>query len=540
MAVLGAAAIAAAGSAYAANRQRSAARDAARAASQPSLQTVDQTTTQTGWDPAQEYLRQALAATADQYNQGPILRDPRTGMPIVPGAGGGKPRGGGGNKPGRGAGGAGGPSPGSQSRGLANDLINLGRTGNPNVAAADAFAGRSLEEGSYGGNEVYKDLAGRLANADLDSGSNMLERFIQGGGAAPRPANDPNDPYAPRGGAYSVMSSGGLGGAQGAGGPAQTGPMITDQTRGGGLFNDWARGALSGNVLDPNDPVLKDYLDIIQREGQEEADAQLQDLADEYEGIGMYGGSGLALERGAARGRLTQGIADARTKALTGFRGQGLDYMGNAAGLVNQRDIAGSSLASSEREGAANRSAAGADAAAGRDAQLQIANRGLDLEAIQSYLQNNQFGLGTLADVGRGVSADRFGAIDSLGAIDDSRYRGLETAYGVSREQAQADAARQRRRAEIAFANAQAPGQHLDEYLDRLGFFNNAGGTTRTTGTTNTTNPAAAAPYIAARGPGALEAGLTAGAGVYFQGRAARQGAATAPPAGRRNVNYGG
>lgn len=540
--LVAAAAISAASSAYAANQQKKAASNAAKQAGKPSA--VDQTTTQTGWGPAQDQLQYALEQTRQLYDAGPALYgagagggkvqyETRPDGRVVPV--GGKPgKGGGGGKKKGGAGG-GKLTPKQQQQAIAGKITETAMAGSPNQKAADDYVGRVLQEGSIGGNEVNQDLYRRLAGSDLGKGENLLEGFLGGrysgggqgqGGSAPGVAQRPYS----GGSGYTRDSNGVL-----QGGPATAEGMIPDSTTSPGLFNDWAKEVLGGKYIDPNDPAMKDYLDMQQRRGQEALDAQLQDVGDEFEGVGMYGGSGLALERSLARSRGLQGIADERTAALMGYREQGLNLMGQTAGDVNQRDISAGQIASSEREGAANRFASARAGQAGLDAQLQIANRGMDLEAIQSYLQNNQFGIGQLAGLGNSVSADRMGALGAMKGLEDVRYGGLNNAFGVQGDLRKADASdaaaaaqARARQDQINFQNANAPSRHLDEYLNRLGFFNSAGGTTHTIGTN--TNPAAAAPYLANQGPSPVAAGLAAGAGTYFQGLAYQQPRQQPPP----------
>lgn len=551
-----AAGVAAAGTAYAANRQKKAAAQAAKAAGQPVESKWESTDTRTGWGPVQDDLTFAADEARRLYDAGPVLRGG--------GGGGGKGKKGGGGdsfggytaeqlkadpglagKLGAGAkakwdsfmaggGTKGAKKPASmetQNRQVAQKIIDTGLAGSPNQQAADDYLGRVYEEGGLGGNEVYQDLNERYAGASLDDSSDLIKKFLgekYGGEGAPAGGGGGQGGRNVRYG-YASNASGGAATSQ-----APGGGMITDQTAGSGLFSDWAKDALSGGILDPNDPDLKAYLDLQQREGQEELDAALQDVGDEFEGVGMYGGSGLALERALTRSKGQQAIGDERTKALMGYRGQGLDYMGNAASLVNQRDIAGSSLASEERMNRENaRASAGASGAA-LDAQLQIANRGLDLEAIQSFLQNQQFGLGELGKIGAGVSADRMAGFDALGAAEDLRYGGLGKAYGVSGDLAAKDAAKRARREALRFENAQAPGRHLDEYLNRLGFFNSAGGTTTSKGSGTNVDPGRGAGYQYG-GPSPGEAAIAAGLGTYFAGQANRGSAAPPPVPKNRN-----
>ncbi|HKV10717.1 MAG TPA: hypothetical protein VJ725_21430, partial [Thermoanaerobaculia bacterium] len=422
---------------------------------------------------------------------------------------------------GKGKGGNKGPSARDQNRSIGQQIIDTGRAGNPNLGAADDFIGRTLEEGGLGGNEVYQDLYGRLGNASLDDSTDWLEQFLTGEGGMGGGGEPVNRKASARYGSLAPGMSGG--------GAAFGGTGIGDSTRGGGLFNDWAKDVLGGKFIDPNDPVLKDYLDVIQRQGQEDLDAQLQDVADEFEGVGMYGGSGLALERALARSKGNQGISDARSKALYDFRGQGMDLMGLVGGQVNQRDISAADIAAQERSSANASAASAAASEAANRTQLQIANRGMNLDAIGMLMNNNQFGLEQLAGLGNSIARDRFGAVGAMADTDAARYGGLDRAYGVSRDMAQQDAADRRRAEERRYQNATAGSRHLDEYLNRLGFFNNAGGTT-----TSRTVGENVVPMTSYGGPDPVSAGLAAGLGTFFTGYGAYGGGQQQAPRGSR------
>lgn len=576
-AAITAAVIVAGGAAYAANKQRQAQAAAAKAAAAPSStnMTTTNTSTQTGWDPVQGDLDYARQAARNLYDAGPVLR---------PGGSAGKGGGGGGGSqdlsgvtvqngvPGvvgknntfqplgssaaakwmASQGGSGGTASGAPARGsnatqlqnAANKLIDAGNAGDPNLGAADKYIGDTLKD-PLAGNSVYADLNERLKGANLSGGNNLLGQFLgpnySADGSAPGGGSPAGGGGTPASGSVWTGNpgggSGGGGGWNNSGQGGSSGPMITDQSSGPGLYNDWAKAAMAGKYMDPNDPQLQDYLSMIQRQGQSDLDAQQQKVADEFEGVGAYGGSGLALQRALTSTKGNQQISDARTAALMGFRGQGMDVMNQAAAGVNQRDIAGSGLASNERIAEGNRSASSAANAASIASQSQIANRGLDLEGISAYLQNNQFGLSQLAGLGNSVSADKQGAVGLMSGLNqDVRYAGGDKAVGTAAGMADRDLAAQaranaqkQRQQEIDYQNRLAPGQSLDQYLNRLGFFNSAGGTSSTTSHTEGTgtNPAAAAPYLANQGPSPLAAGLMAGAGTYFQGQSNAAAAAT-------------
>lgn len=555
-AILAGAAIAAAGTAYAANQQRRSARDAARAASAPQTQTQDVTTTNTSSQQAgPAYVQDDFEFASNEarrlYDQGPVLRG---------GGGGGGGRGGGGGGQGdvvyqggvagvmskngkfqplgaaaqrKAAGGGGGgaaarPGMEAQNRQIGQRIIDQGLAGDPNQAAADAYVQDVLEPGSFGGNEVFADLNERYSNASLDEGNSLLMQFMQG---YQDPAPRTTSAKGPAGGGYAGANYASYGPGGAAAQPA--GGTIGDSTRGDtGLFSTWARDVLGGKYIDPNDPNLAAYLETIQREGGEDLERELQDIGDEFEGVGMYGGSGLALERGYTRNKGNQKISDARTKALLDFRGQGLGLMDSVGGQVNQRDISAADIAASERSAANAAASSSAGNQAALDAQLQIANRGMNLDALGMFLQNNQFGLGELGDIGGSINQNRLGALDSLGDLNNLRFSGLDRAFGVSGQLGAQDAAQRQRREERRYQDALAPSRHLDEYMNRLGFFGSLGGTSSSTSRTQgtTTGQQTVAPQYT---PSPLAAGLMAGAGTYFAGAGSQQGASSSSGGGR-------
>lgn len=570
---LGAAAVAAAGTAYAANQSRKAAADANKASNRTT--STNQTTTQTGWGPTQPLLEGALGDAANLYHDGPVLRqggsqavDPITGRPIAGGA----PKGGGGQSlsgitsrngvPGivgkngvfqplgasaaakyaasQGGGSSVAPSlsnmtPKQQVTDIAHRIEQQGIAGDPNGAAADRFVQNTLKPGGLGGNEVWQDLNGRLSGSNLDGGQNLLLQFLGGGydpngGGAGDGGGAGSGPYGPAltGAAYSNAAAQDR--AMVANGGVST---IGDSTQTPGTFNDFAKGVLSGKYLDPNDPSLKAYLDVLRHQGQDQLDQQMRAVNDEFEGANMYGGSGLALERALTNSRGLQGIQDAQSTALFNSRGQGLQLMDSVSGQVNQRDISGAQINEQANESAAGRAASAASSA---DA-LQLARRGQNLDAINSYLQNNQFGVAQLAGLGNSLQGARNDATSMVPALNNNRYTGLNQAMGAAgtlQSMAQAEEARKQaalnRKQDIDYQNANAQSNWLDQYLNRLGFFNGAGGTTHTEGTN-------VVPPQAYGGPSPAAAGIAAGAGTFFAGYGAGYGRPAAPAG---NVPAGG
>lgn len=297
--------------------------------------------------------------------------------------------------------------------------------------------------------------------------------------------NNPQDTgggWGPGGGYESKpnpFAGGPGGGTPGVGGPGQgtveqahQGPFIGDES-GQGLFGQQARAMFDPSRLDPaNDPTMAPYLAAMKSSMQEDLDRQLQDVGDEFAGAGMYGGSGLALERGYTRHKGLEDINAAIGNTLFQSREANLNRQMQTLGEVNQRDIAGGGFASDERQSAASRSAADRDAAANRawqsvenasdrdlqardqQARLGLDQRGQDLSALGDMGVNSRFGLqlgedqrqfddtfgedqrqfdiGALGELGGATQDARFRAAGGLGAMNDLGWSGLDRAFGAS------------------------------------------------------------------------------------------------------------
>lgn len=296
--------------------------------------------------------------------------------------------------------------------------------------------------------------------------------------------NNPQDTgggWGPGGGYESRPNpfAGGPGGGPVPGGPGQgtveqahQGPFIGDES-GQGLFGQQARAVFDPSRLDPaNDPTMAPYLAAMRSSMQEDLDRQLQDVGDEFAGAGMYGGSGLALERGYTRQKGLEDINAAIGTTLFNSRESALNRQMQALGEVNQRDIAGGGYASDERQSAASRAAADRDAAANRawqsvenasdrdlqardqQARLGLDQRGQNLSALGDMGVNSRFGMqlgedqrqfddtfgedqrqfdiGALGELGGATQDARFRAAGGLGAMNDLGWSGLDRAFGAS------------------------------------------------------------------------------------------------------------
>ena len=510
MGVVTAAVVAAGVTAYAANKSANATNNAAKAASGPSSQTTHNTSTTTsGSAGVQDALNQALQGANQLYQQGPILRkggsnsgvDAQTrniGQQIINMGQQANPTLGSANEylnrvisqdptASQAAAAYHAPTasdlpPNLQAQVASgklslSDAVNRAMTTRPDFAAKFTPPPPSAAGGAGGGsnagsqaldyNPVLQDLYGRLGGASLDQSSDLLSQFYQQGGGGTGETAAPAQ--APMGSTYAagyINSSGQIVRPSSAGGAAG---VIGDSTAGPGLFNQYAQDELSGKYLDPNNPQLQAYLDVINRRGQQALQQQLDTVGDQADAVGMYGSSGQALQSSRTQAAGLQNIDDSLATATYQAYGDERNRMQDTAGLVNTRDVDAAQIQAQAAEGAANRGASSSEAAADRALDLQLQTRGQNLSALQSLQQNNQFGLGLLGNLGTQLSSDRTSAIGQAPGIDDAQYGGLQKALGVSQAFGQADAQAKARNAAIQWQNQNAQGVNLDSYMRRLG-----------------------------------------------------------------------
>lgn len=361
------------------------------------------------------------------------------------------------------------------------------------------------ESAALGSNPVAQDLLGRLRSSNLDSGSDALQRFIAAGGggtgitsgidlfghttasADPSQAAPTGGPPLPPGWSTAVASGSPLGFSGGASAGYTAGPQIQDNSSDNSLFSQNAKAILGGKYMDPNDPALKGYIDALNHQANLQLEQQLSQVQGSADRVGMFGGSGAALESARTRALGLQGINDADAKALFGARQQGLDQITSTLGLVNNRDVAGSGYANqlaleAQRSAAANASAGASyqtaannlqfqreNAAADRALQLQLTSRGQNLSALGNFVQNNQFGIGQLAGLSSGLDSKQQGAAGLAPALNAAQYTGLQDAFGAQTQVGQLKSQASAQNSAINFQNANAQGAALDQYLARLG-----------------------------------------------------------------------
>lgn len=582
-----AAGVSAAGAAYSANQQKKAANAANKAATGPWSE-VNRTEP---WDEAMPYLSAALPHNLELYEQ--ATRDLQ------------------GIKNRRASGGYGGgysgPDPstvvGADRQEIAARMKERAMNDDPLTRQAKDYLSLTLggasggEMGLFANNPVYRDLYGRLGGASFDRGADLLTGFLAenpskgqgatgggtaarrgatGGGTAAKAALSPEERSArrdeinarlaeraamPATGRSAVSGGTRLPDGRTIARPAPAGGGqggVPPDTVGGSdsFFAQQVKGLWDPSAMDPaNNPALAPYIEQLTRRMNEQKQAQLDQVSDQYAGLGGFGSSGKALE--AARTR--SGADDALASALAGVymedygnawnrRMQGLD-------MTNTRDLAAMGDLTTrygiDQSTAAQRDAAAAASGAQLQAmemQRELGMRGQDLEAIGMMLGHDRAGLGMLAGLGDAFGEDMRWATGAAGSFRDQDMGMLERAMSpfesFDRERAGAASARAAAAAQQAerermwdYQDLTAQGNLFGDYLKGLGALvdlgpqKQVGSGTGGRGGGGYVNP----------GPGAWAAGLSSLGGNLMQlyGSGALGGQTTAAPATRSSVMHG-
>ena len=493
-----AAIVAAAGSAYAANQQKKAAEKANKAMNGPWSE-VNRTEP---WDEAMPYLSAALPHNLEIYEQ--ATRDLQNIK---------NKRASGGYSSG-GMGSYSGPDPnsvvGQDQKDIAARMKELAMNGDPLTQQAKDYLSLTLggatggEMGLFANNPVYRDLYGRLGGASFDRGADLLTGFLAdnpsksknpaggggtvGGGestvarrAGKTRAIETAEETAARKAAINARlaerasSPAALearaGGRRGAalgrtgggvvkrpvpvvGGPGGVPPDTVGDSD--SFFAQQVRALWDPSAMDPaNNPALAPYIEQLTRRMNEQKQAQLDQVSDQYAGLGGFGSSGKALEASRTR----SGADDALASALAGVymedygnawnrRMQGLD-------MTNTRDLAAMGDLTTrygiDQSTAAQRDAAAAAAGAQLQAmemQRELGMRAQDLEAIGMMLGHDRAGLGMLAGLGDAFGEDMKWAVGGAASFRDQDMGMLERSLSPfqSFDQQRAAAAAERSR----------------------------------------------------------------------------------------------
>jgi hypothetical protein len=317
--------------------------------------------------------------------------------------------------------------------GARNLMANIwGAAGTPGGSSG---TGSTEQTGYEGYNPILDRLTGTLeGNVDTSNGEarDLLLNFLgedgrsagsgvgQGNG---QPATwSPNVAYGQPGYGAAAASAGGYGsgsgGQGGYGGVPDTmvpSSFFGDQTR--KLFDD------PTNAAD-----LQTVIDSMNEDAKRGMYADLNQLDAASQGSGRLGGDTWKSVGNDARRTADQAMLANSANVRLADRSQRTAAKLQALGLVNQRDL-GLLDANTSR---ANAATAASAAGAGTAAQLALAQRSQDLNAIQSLMQNEQFGVGQLGGLGQQLSSDRLGSLGMVPGLEGIGLSGLNTALGAA------------------------------------------------------------------------------------------------------------
>lgn len=435
MAVTTAAVVATAASAYGAYNQSKAQKAAARAAGQPQQSSQQQDP----WAPTQPYLQDILAESQRLYQQPHQLP---------------KYKGGGGA---------------SQTT---RDLLGRLTAGPqlPERSSAGAIDRYATDQLGGDTNPYRQSLAAALGGLGGERADNraLVERLLASGQAfAP---DSPAGAAGVRGSApvYQYVSGGGYQGGGGSG-------AYPDAAAGSGTFARETRKMFERADNWEADPALRQQLDLMQSEAEEDFSSNRALLEARIEAGGRFGSGAHRAGLAAVTDEISEALAQARASTLTADRQAALNRAMEALGVLRaaNADILASDTSRSNAATAAGASRANTEAALGLERELGL--RGQDIQALSLLFGSEAGGMDTMARLSEGLDASRATAGQlglGLGELDlgrgnlDLSY--LERAAGVSggidaRRAASAD-----RRYQAELDQYREQGRQLDDYWRRV------------------------------------------------------------------------
>jgi hypothetical protein len=395
---------------------------------------------------------------------------------------------------------------------VAKQGLNAGKS--PMIDDATNFTRGTLNSTNFTGrNDILSDLTDRLGGASFDSPTDLLKGFLGGnydGGGASTKSGSSSGSGGSSGGGYS--GGGGYsppaGSAYGFAGGA-SGSAVPDAT-GYGTFGTEVRQIFENAKKNPaDDPNVQAMIESLKRESLQGHQRSVADLDARSEASGRFGGGAWADARSLANEQYDEGLQGQIASVYVGQRQSALDRAMAALGLVNNRDVASMSDAT-QREGIAASSAA---SSAGLSAQMDLARRGQDLDAINSLMKHQEFGISTLGSLGSQLSDDQFKALGSVSDLSGIGLNGLNIAGNAGNAMAGLQGSLASSNVQRSIANNALnfekqkyqdylPQQQINDYLRTIGLIGGMGGTQ--TGV----NPGANVPYV-----NATAAALMGGAG---------------------------
>lgn len=387
----------------------------------------------------------------------------------------------------------------STQTGARNLMSNIwGAAGTPGGSSG---TGSTEQTGYEGYNPILNRLAGTLqGNVDSSNGQaqDLLLNFL----------GEDRRNGAAGSGSGSGSGSGGNGFGPGYGGAVSYINPNTGQPVGGyGSGPNGGYGGVPDTMADPSffssqtakmfdDPKnaadLQTVIDSMNADAQRGMYADLAQLDAASQGSGRLGGDTWKSVAGDTRRTADQTMLNNAANVRLTDRAQQTAAKLQALGLINQRDL-GLLDANTSRANAATSAAA---AGAGTAAQMAIAQRAQDLNAIQSLMQGEQFNIGQLGGVGQQLSSDRLGSLGMVPGLEGIGLSGLNQANsaagndvalagqqaGIREAQIGAGAQRAALNQQAGIFNATQQQGAVNSYLQTILGIGGMGGTSHTAG----------------------------------------------------------
>lgn len=371
----------------------------------------------TPWGPAGSNLEFGLAEALRRYQN----------QPRVGGGGGGGRGGGGGGNGGSGSGGGYSAQLSPEMQGLLSSMVSRGTNVPSYIQAAQG--------------EIPGMVSGGGSNPYLTGAYNAAEGY--------------NNPYYDQF-IQSLMGSEMPRGGGGLGGGRSHASIIGSRPGGGGggyQPNQWLRASLEGEWLNEGNEEMDALLETMANETREQYLRELAPSVDaEYIRAGRYGSDAYSRAQAYAAEEFGEALAGQQAQTRYANYNDERQRMQDSLGLMTSGEIA-AMQAAAQRDSAA--SSAGASRYA-TDAQLQLGNRGLLLDAIRGVSADDMNRMGLMGEMAGLFGEERLGALNAIPGLEEASWVGPGMAWGAGfQNQSRLDDIQAQREARAAAARAQ-------------------------------------------------------------------------------------
>lgn len=361
----------------------------------------------------------------------------------------------------------GGPSPLVQSGSAATQrLLDDPYASNPFL--------QMLSQGSQGGGGAQGAIMQFLSGNGSELGGGSYQSPTSPQGYTPGLGYNARTGYNP-----TTGQTGGGGGGGGGGSyyrPASTAAPAASS----GLFDQNIEQFLNYKDISPETQAV---LDAQQKEGNENYLLARGELSAEAEGLGRFGGSDYRGDQDQLFRRHEQNMNAAQAATLERDLVERRNAALSAMGLISERDLTREQIAAQKQIAAQAAASASASAARAVQAQLELGHRGFDIEEMLggrgldiqemlglrgqnldalSLLSGNQnASLDRLSGAAGTLGSIQLGALGTLPGTEGAQYQGLEYLLPLLGQKTQLNA-------QNASAAARAPGQNLDDFMQRI------------------------------------------------------------------------